>query len=200
MRAVLAVAAGTMTLLCVVPYIRDIRRGTTVPQRTSWFVFASLSALAAIAQLSTGLLGGGLLALGAAVGFSSIFVLSIRSGVGGSTRADVAALAFGCGGLVLWRTSHSPIVAVLAVVIAEWAAGALTVRKAMRSPATETMSTWVIDGSAGVAALLSAKRLDFNEVIYPIHHILLNGAVVTAITLGRRRRALAPTSDVTAGR
>ena len=86
----LAVIAAAMTCACVVPYLRDIRLGTTRPQRASWLVFATLAAVAAVSQALTGNGAGTWLAGGSALGFGAVFVASIRRGVGGFDAADRA--------------------------------------------------------------------------------------------------------------
>jgi hypothetical protein len=42
-REQLAIVSACLTAICVVPYLRDVYRGTTRPQRASWFVFSSLA-------------------------------------------------------------------------------------------------------------------------------------------------------------
>jgi hypothetical protein len=64
------------------------------------------------------------------------------------------------------------------------AAVVLTVRKTSDDPTSETASTWLLDG-AGVAAIAAVHDFtDLNELLYPIHHILANLAVVVAIVAG----------------
>jgi len=66
---------------------------------------------------------------------------------------------------------------------------ALTIRKALSDPGSETLVTWAIDGAAGVLALCAVHRLTLTETLYPAHHAVANGAVVVAIVTARRRRA-----------
>jgi hypothetical protein len=188
MRQVLASTAAVLTLVCVVPYVRAIRRGTTRPQRTSWLTFALLSVTASVAQFADGAQAGALLGAGAAVGFSSVFVLSIRHGVGGRSGADLIGLCFLVAGVTLWAATDRPAVAVTGVVVAELVAGGLTVRKAASDPGSETLSTWVLDGLAGGLAMLASDPDRRVELLYPLNHLVVNAAVALAIVAGRRRR------------
>lgn len=158
----------------------------------SWFIFAMLSTSAAVAQAAAGADSGVLLAGGAAIGFSAVFVASIKLGVGGTSRWDLVALGIGIAGLVLWHFSNRPMVAVGAIVIAELAAVTLTVAKLLDMPGSETLSTWVIDGVAGMMAIIAVGRVDATHLLYPVHHVVLNGAVVAAIVTGHKVKQRSP--------
>ncbi len=178
--------SGLLSLMSVVPYLRDVSRGVTLPQRMSWFVFAMLSTSASVAQAAAGAISGALLTGGSAIGFSAVFVASIKRGVGGASRWDFVALGISIAGLVLWHLSNRPMVAVAAIGVAELAAVALTVAKSLEAPGSETLSTWVIDGVAGVVAIIAVGTIDATHLLYPVHHVVLNGSVVAAILIGRR--------------
>ncbi len=184
--------AGFLTLICVVPYFRDVRRGVTIPQRMSWFIFAMLSTGATVAQAAAGADSGVLLAGGAAIGFSAVFAASIKRGVGGASRWDFVALGIGIAGLALWHFSNQPMVAVAAIMVAELAAVALTVAKLLKAPGTETLSTWAIDCVAGMMAIIAVGKVDATHLLYPAHHVVLNGAVVTAILTGHKLKQRSP--------
>lgn len=178
--------SGMLTATCVVPYVRDIARGTTRPQRVSWFVFAALSTVAAVAQFVDGDVAGAWLATGSALGFVTVFVASIRRGVGGSTVADRVALTVGVIGVAVSIAVEHAMVALGAVIVAEVLAIAITARKARAEPWSETLSTWCIDGFAGVVAIVAVSTVSVGELLYPVHHALVNGWVVVTIVRGRR--------------
>jgi hypothetical protein len=186
----LVLVSALLTASCVLPYLRDIRRGTTRPQRASWFVFSSLSIVAAVSQFAGDAGPGAWLAAGSAAGFSAVFVVSIRTGVGGFSRADRAALSVAAIAVVASVLMSTPLVALLGVIVAEQAAVVLTVRKTFDDPTSETTSTWLLDGAAGVAAIAAVHHFtDLNDLLYPIHHILANLAVVAAIVASPPSRA-----------
>lgn len=180
-----AFVSALLTATCVLPYLRDIYRGRTRPQRVSWFVFATLSIVAAVSQFLAGARAGAWLASGSAIGFTLVFVASIRHGVGGTSVRDLLSLAVALTGVVLSVVVERPIVAVAAVIMAEVAAISLTVRKAVRDPDSETASTWLIDALAGAVALLAVTDHSFMSTLYPVHHLLVNAWVLGAIVLGR---------------
>src|SRR5262245_13093780 len=144
-RSLLAPLAGALTMVCVVPYLLDTVRGTTKPQRMSWFVFSVMAGIASVSQFAAGASAGAWLTAGAAVGFGAVFIVSLPHGEGGFRPADLSVLAVAAAGLVLWATTGDPLTALLAIVVAEVAAIMLTVTKAYRAPETETSSAWLLD-------------------------------------------------------
>ena len=196
LRDALAIGSSAMTACCVLPYLRDVRRGTTRPHRVSWFVFATLSTVAAVAQFAEEGGAGAWLACGSAVGFSAVFVASIRRGVGGWTSAERAPLAVALAGIVASVTVGRPTIALLAVVAAELVAVLLTARKAVRDPGSETLSTWALDALAGGVALVAIERLSFEAALYPVHHLGANACVVVAILRGRSRQLVSAAPGV----
>jgi hypothetical protein len=182
----LVLVSALLTASCVLPYLRDIRRGCTRPQRASWFAFSTLSIIAAISQFAGGPGPGAWLAAGSAAGFSTVFAFSIRTGVGGFSRADRLTLLVATVAVLASVLTSTPLLALLGVIVAEIAAVVLTVRKTVDDPTSETASTWVLDGAAGVAAIAAVHHFtDLNELLYPIHHVLANLAVVVAIVAAR---------------
>jgi hypothetical protein len=182
----LAVLSGLLTASCVIPYLWDIYRGSTRPQRVSWLVFAALSIVAAVGQFAEGAQAGAWLASGSALGFTLVFIASIHRGVGGTSAGDLFALTAALVGVVVSIIVERPIVAVLAVIVAEIAAISLTARKATLDPGSETPATWLIDAGAGAVAVLAVSEMSLTELLYPVHHFAMNLWVLAAITAGRR--------------
>jgi hypothetical protein len=188
----LELGSATLTAGSSIPYLVAIRRRSVRPQRTSWLVFASLSAIAAVAQLQAGSTAGACLAAGSAAGFAAIFVCSLWCGVGGWDWADRGTLAITVVGAGLLLLGH-PVVALAAVIAAELAAAALTVRKAAAAPHEEICTSWSIDAVAGVLALAAVASARSVDAVYPIHHILVNLWVAAIVLRARSRLHRVPT-------
>ena len=139
---------------CVVPYLRDIARGTTRPQRVSWFVFAALSTVAAVAQFLDGDLAGAWLATGLGRRVRRRVRRVDPAWRGRAPRSPTGwPWRVGVLGVVVSVVVEQPMVALFAVIVAEVLAIAITVRKAQAEPSSETLSTWCIDGLAGLVAI-----------------------------------------------
>jgi hypothetical protein len=187
----LAPLSALLTMCCVFPYLRDMAMRRTRPHRVTWFVFALLSAIAAINQREAAAMAGAWLAAGSAAGFGVVFLASIRAGTGGRTLPDIICLTIGIAGTLLSIVMQKPMLAVIAVVVAEISAVWVTARKACRDPESETLSTWMIDALAGGVAILAVAEPSPVTLLYPVHHMLMNLWVAAAIIRGRSTHRLA---------
>ena len=185
----LGLFSGFLAIIAAVPYIRDILKGQTCPERISWLIWSSLSVIALASQLAQGSTWGLGVTVGDTLATISIFGLSIKYGVGGWTKRDITALVVALAGLGAWLVSRQPITALLAVVVADLSGSVLTIRKAYESPETETLSMWVLVALSGVLGAISVGREDLRFLVYPLYLAATNGAVGIAIVIGRNRRA-----------
>ena len=154
-----------------------------------------MSVVASVSQLAAGGGAGAWLSAGSAVGFTAVFVVSIRHGVGGWSPVDRVVLVIAIAGVVASVVANRALVAVVAVIVAEVVAIALTARKAADDPASETTSTWIVDLLAGVVAIAAVTHVSVVDLLYPIHHTLANAAVLGAIGLGRTRNRPDPLGE-----
>lgn len=185
---VLGLLAGVMAVADLVPYLRDMRRGTTRPHRGAWLIWSVLAVVVFGAQCADGA-SWSLVILGAeAVGTSVVFALSIRLGSGGLSRTERALIVLAGGGVVAWAAADAPIIATTCVVAAELIATAMMVPKTWRDPSSETLSTYVLAGVGGALAAGSVGALVPSLLLYPVHFCLLNGAL--AFLILRRRKVL----------
>src|SRR4051812_14309329 len=91
---ILGYISGIGMLLTAVPYIRDMLRGKTKPERASWFIWALLMAVSAFSQIAKGGTYSVLFTIFNGFGVLSIALFSIKYGVGGFTKRDKIGL---CG-------------------------------------------------------------------------------------------------------
>jgi hypothetical protein len=187
-RDTLALLSGALTMVCALPYLVGAARGSVRPQRMSWFVFALLSAVAAATQMSAGGGPGAWLSLGSAIGFGSVFLISIPRGEGGASAGDIVALLTGAAAVAIWLATDRPLLALATVIVAEVAAVGLSVRKAGIDPDSEAASSWAIDAVAGVVAIAAVTQISTDQLLYPVHHTVVNLWMVIAVVRGRRRR------------
>ncbi len=184
----LGLVSGLLAIGSHLPYLRDILKGTTKPERASWFIWAVLGVIAFFSQLAEGATNSlwlnGLDTLGSLL----IFLFSIKTGVGGLAKRDIASLIFAAVGLVLWFLTKEPLVALIIIVLIDFAGAILTILKAYEKPETETLSTWVIVAISGFIASLSVGETNFALLLYPIYIGSINGATAVAILLGRKRK------------
>ena len=108
----LGVSAATLSVLAFLPYIINVLRHQTVPQRATWIVWAVLASISASAQLAS----GDSQALGFAVVQAAATILIALLALANGTRHRLSALErftlFGAGlGLAAWLITDTPIYA-----------------------------------------------------------------------------------------
>ena len=179
--------AGVLSLVMYIPYIRDIFRKTTKPERASWLIWSVLGGTAFFSQLAKGATDSLWLTGVQTLGVFLIFILSIRYGVGGLVRRDIVALVAAGAGLILWYLTNEAAIALVFVIIIDAIGGALTVLKSYEDPGSETLITWLLSGTSGIFAALAVGSLNYILLAYPIYIVAINYAVVVAILLGKAR-------------
>lgn len=170
------------------PYIRDILKGKTKPERASWFIWTVLGTIAFFSQLEKGatnslwLVGVGTLSV------LVVSILSIKFGSGGLARRDIFSLIFAVLGILLWFFTKDSTIALIITILVGSTGSFLTVVKSYEDPESETISTWLLVSVAGIFSALSVGRWNLILLIYPTYIFLTNIAVVSAILLGKNRK------------
>jgi hypothetical protein len=185
---ILGLLAGIIGIAGYVPYIRDILRGTTKPERASWFIWLLEYTALFGAQLSVGaedslwLIGLQLL------GVTIICALAYHYGVGGFDKQSMCILTGVCITLVLWYFTRSASLTILFLITVEATGVILTARKVYKQPGSETLVMWAlvaVAGVLGVAAVgIGAAGILY---VYPVALVLMGLSVIAASWFGARR-------------
>jgi hypothetical protein len=189
MQASLGILAGVLQLVASAPYVRDILRGSTQPQRATWTIWTTLSFVVLASQWASGATWSLALTIGQVVSCGAIFVLAMRRGVGGMSPVELVLLGIAALGIVGWQLADNPTVATCSVVVADIIAVALMLPKTYRDPGSETLATYAIGVVSTVFALAAVGPAAPSLLIYPLYILVADFAVVAVIFL--RRRALA---------
>lgn len=189
----LGLISGFLSVVTYVPYLRDIFRLKTKPERATWLIWSVLTGIAFFTQLAEGATDSLWLTGVQAVGVVLIFLLSIKFGVGGLTRRDLLALGAAGVGLLLWYLTSNAAVALFISIAIDAIGASLTVLKAYADPGSETFSTWVLSGTAGVFAAFAVGSFDYVLLAFPVYVIAVNYAVAGAMLLGKRNVTSSPT-------
>ncbi len=187
MQEILGYASGILIAISVIPYVRDIFLLKTKPERMTWFIWSVLLTIAFFAQFSEGgtwsLITTGVDWLGVVI----IFILSIKYGMGGTTKLDKLALVGSGIGLLIWYLTNEPLFALLIVLLIDFSAGMLTIIKTYKEPATETLSAYLICGTGRLLGVLSVGEINFSLIIFPLWICILNYTIAATIILGKKR-------------
>jgi hypothetical protein len=185
MENVLGLAAGLVGLVGYAPYVRDIIRCETRPDRVAWLIWSVQYSLLFATQITTGnttvLWLPGLQLAGVVL----ICCLSIRYGEGGWTRQSLCLMACVIGALVVWYFTNNAIAA-LGISIAIEAIGIMRIAyKAYKDPSSETLTLWLCVGVAGICGVLAlGQDAIVSLYLYPVALVLMNFSVVLAWIAG----------------
>lgn len=188
MQEIFALLSAILILVASPPYIIDILKGKTKPERITWLIFSILGIIAFVSQLLLGaswsLLFSGLDTLASIL----ILGLSLKFGVGGHTKLDVVALFVATVGVLISIFVKEPIISLLGVIIADVSGVALTVKKVYEKPESETTITWMLVGTASLFGVLSVDHFAFGVLLYPAYLMLANYTVPFVQFIRRTKR------------
>jgi len=184
----IGIAAGIISISGYVPYIRDVIKRTTYPERASWLIWDVLTAIAFFTQLAKGAFASLWLPGLEICGLTIVLLLSIKFGTGRLAKKDYYSLLAAGIGLILWYFTKEPAVALYIIIGIDAIGTVLAFQKAYEAPETETMSTWVLVSIAGILSMLSVGKFNVILLSYPFYIFLANAAIALAIILGRKRK------------
>jgi len=192
--ALIGIVAGVINTAGLVPYIRDIFRHKTKPERAMWWIYCALFTLLFAAQAKAG--ADWLLFVTASYVLSStlIAILSLRYGYGSFHKRDFVSITIATIGLILWLITDRPLVAILMVIIVDVAGFWLTLVKTWHAPHTETLISWQLAFLAAFLSIFSITTWSLDVVIYPLYAVSGNALIVWLI-MHRRKKVLKDPSD-----
>jgi len=179
--------AGILSVTSTVPYVIDIFRHKTKPERAMWWIYSVLFTLLFVAQLSAG--AHWLLIVTAEYVLASLLiaVLSVPYGFGSFHKRDTVSLAIAAAGLLAWLLTNRPIIAILMVVIVDFAGFWLTLVKTWHAPHSETLIAWQLSCVAAVLSVFAAGTWNFTIIVYPVYAVLGSGLLVWLIMYRRTK-------------
>ena len=179
--------SAILSILMVVPYVRDILLLKTKPERASWFIWTVLGFIAFFSQLAKGATDSLWLTAGQTFAVFIIVILSIKYGVGGFTKRDIRALIGAGIGLILWFITKEAAWALILVIIVDSMGTLLTAIKSYEDPESETLSTWLMSGTSGIFGMLAVGTFEPILLAYPFYIVVANYLIVAMVLLGRKK-------------
>jgi hypothetical protein len=162
------VLSGLTVAISYIPFIRGTIQGSVVPNRASWLVWFVQDVLIASSAIMAGVGPAAVMPVIWGLGAAAILVLSLTKGTrGGFTRLEKACLVLSGLGILLWATTGSPRLTLVASVSALCIGGIPTVVKAWTKPWTETMSGWLLMILGTVFSALAIQRWTFDAGFLP---------------------------------
>lgn len=193
MRNLLAVIAGLIAIVATLPYIVDTTKGKTHPNIITWFTWGLLSGVTAVAAGASGAVQTAIFASLLAACDIAIVLAGLRSGIRRYTIFDVICQILAIIGIILWRITNEPALAILLNIISDLIGALPTYRHIWHDPHRETLSTFVLAMFSALVAIIAIENYKFTSAGYPIYIFFSATSFAVLILLHRRHSALAST-------
>jgi hypothetical protein len=192
MTAALVASSSALALVANLPYLADIRRGSTRPRLATWLVWSILPAVASAAAFAAGQIPAAALSLCISLQCALVVALGYKHGDRTVDRLDVICLLGALMALSLWAVLRSPAIAVCLIVITDMFGAIPTVRHSWLRPHEETWLAFALSGLSGVLILFAADFAVLTAVVFPLY-IAFADFLIAAILLLSPNRLHSPT-------
>lgn len=189
MKPALLIAATSLSFIGTADYILSILNGKTQPHRTTRMVLFIVSVVNLIGTLAADAgLGVLILSLLFFVRSLTLALLSIRRGIGGTSRLDIACAVTALLGIVAWQVSGSGIWALVFAILADAVAYIPAVIKTWKLPKSEAPLMYGLEGVAATLAIVhDGFRLSIIFQAYIILSCVLMLVCIYRPTFGKER-------------
>lgn len=167
-----------IALISPIIYAKAIFKGEAKPHRTTRFVLLTITALSTLtlfAQQDTVAIW---LAGVSTVQAVFIFVLSLKYGMGGYAKSDIACLVVAVVGILLWQITDNPALGLYFAILADFTGMVPTLIKTYKLPHTEIYLFFLLDVFAGFFSLMAVKQWTAAAVSFPLYIMLINLTMV----------------------
>jgi uncharacterized protein with PQ loop repeat len=181
---IIGIIAGILAIGGYIPYIISIIRGTTKPNRATWFIWTVVGGLLAFSYMAEGDQNSIWLPLGYFFGPLIAALLSLKYGYAHWTRLDTYCITAALLSIIPWILLEDAT-ATLIINVAIDIFGALpTVVKTYYEPETEDLTAWSIFLVANTLQLFAISMWNI-AAIYPIYLFILASTLVLFIVKGK---------------
>ena len=185
----LAVLSGVLAVAAIIPYVRDIFRGTTRPNAVSWFLWTLLQGIALAAQVSAGASWSVVLLVVITINTAAVTVLAlIGYGYHAYGKTDFVCFVLALIAVAAWQATKDPVVAIGFAIFADLFASVPTLVKALVDPASESLLGWWIIMFASLASVFSANIVDVPNLAFQIYMVFIDATTLGTLYIGWARR------------
>lgn len=182
------IISSILALISPLVYSAAILKGNAKPHRTTRLVLLIITTISTFALFAAGDRVAVWLAGVSMLQSILIFVLSIKHGMGGWSKLDILCLLIALIGIVLWRTTNNPILALYFSIIADFTGVIPSIIKTYRFPKTEVWSFFLLDVFAAIFSLLALQNWTLQDYAFPLYIFLINSVMVALIVSPRPKR------------
>lgn len=181
MQPILIAASSILAFISPVVYAVSIFKGEAKPHRTTRLVLLLITSLTTASLFAQHNRVAIWLAAVSTLQSVLIFALSIRFGMGGWSKGDILCLAIALAGIILWKITADPVLALYFAIGADFTGMIPALRKTYRFPETEVWTFYGLDVAASALSLAAVAAFRAEEISYPFYVMAINTAMVILI-------------------
>ncbi len=175
--ALFGIVAGILSFAAYALYIFATLRGTTKPNRATWWILTLVGLMIAASYYVAGARDTMWVALSYVLGPAIIAVLSLKYGEGRWERLDQVCLAGALISAVVWYFSESALIVLLINILMDFLGLLPTIKKSYLRPEGEDRAAWTLESFAGMFNIFAIERWTFAIAFYPLYLLVMNGIV-----------------------
>ena len=177
-RTIVGLSSGFILCGANIIYFVAILKGTTRPNRATWFMLATVSLVIAASYRDLGAGPTLYAAIGASVGTIAVAVLTIWYGTGVNSNFDrICILTAGLSLLIYFLSSNS-LMTLIASLAIDAAAITPTIKHAIETPEEEDLLAWNLTLLGDLLAVIAINAWTIDIALYPLYMVAINGLVV----------------------
>jgi hypothetical protein len=164
-------------------YIKETLRGSTKPNRVSWFMWSIGSLIAAAAAISSGVGWAALPVFVSGLGPLLIFVASFanKNSYWKLESFDYLCGFFSITALVLWAITQEPEIAIIFAIISDVFACAPTIAKAWKRPETESGITHIASLFNALTSFVAIRSWNFASYAFPVYLAAASSSLIFSV-------------------
>lgn len=176
-RTATGLASGVLAVAATIPYIRATARGTIRPNAVTWAGWWLLSAIVFAAQMLSEPSWSAAVPGSSAVYCGVVVVLAVRSGAARLEVLDAVCGLLGLAAILAWQLTDEPRLALAIAISGDMVLCVPTFAKLLRDPRSELASRYLAASATNLLGAVSASRLDFLSLGWPVYLVLCNAAI-----------------------
>lgn len=175
------IISSILALISPIIYSKAILKGEAKPHRTTRLVLLIITSLTTASlfaqhdQVAIWLAGVSTLQS------ILIFILSIKRGMGGWAKTDIICLIVAMIGIILWKVTQNPVIALYFAIGADFTGMVPALIKTYWFPHTEVWTFYLLDVFAAGFSLMAVLNWSVQEYSYPVYIALINLVMVLLI-------------------
>lgn len=188
MKEFLGAIAVVISIVSLFPYISDILKKKTKPHLYTWVIWTPLTFIAFFSQLA-GNAGPGAWTTGVTAMLCLVILsLAIPFGTKDITKSDKITLFATAIASMFYLGTKDALMSIVLVTLIDVAAFLPTIRKSIKKPFEETLSTHLLSGCKHFISLFALEKVTILTALYPFAVSLANGVLVAVLLIGRRNK------------